>query len=131
MHLELGEESGLPLSVHSRAAEERCLEIVKTYPAARGIFHSFTGDYVTAKKILDAGWALGVNGIVTYKNAVVLREMYKNILGEISTDWSPGDFYSKGIYFETDAPFLTPLGSKSGRNEPANINKIYEYMATI
>lgn len=126
MHLELAQEFNLPLTIHSRGAEEECLQIVSDYSTV-GIFHSYTGDYETAVKILDSGWGLGVNGIATFKNAKEIREMYSKILGKHNfSDWNPEDFYKKGIYFETDAPYLSPEGLRGERNEPANIAKIYE-----
>lgn len=128
-HLELAAEVKLPLSVHSRAAEEQCLEVVRQYPAAHGVFHSYTGSYEIAKQVLDAGWALGLNGIVTFKNSNELRETYKKILGKVSSDWQPSDFYSRGVYFETDAPYLAPEGHRGERNEPALVANIYD--ATI
>lgn len=124
MHLEIAKELKLPLSIHSRGAERLCLEIVKKYNC-NGIFHSFTGDYETAKDILDAGWNLGINGIITFKNAQSLREMYKKLFGNIK-DFSPEDFYNKGIYFETDAPFLSPEGKRGEINTPAATRNIFE-----
>jgi len=123
-HLELAVEFNLPLSIHSRWAEIECLEIVKDFKI-NGIFHSYTGDYTTAVEILEAGWGLGINGITTFKTATELREIYKKILGKISDDWTPWDFYQKGIFFETDSPFLSPEGKRGDRNEPANISIIY------
>lgn len=127
-HLELGAELGLPLSVHSRAAEKRCLEIVKNYPAARGVFHSYTAGYVTAKQILDAGWALGLNGIITFRNATDLRETYRKIIGKLSADASPADLYAKNVYLETDGPYLAPEGHRGERNEPANVKVIWDFL---
>lgn len=125
-HLELAVETKLPLTIHSRACEEDCLRIVLDYSQARGVFHSYTGSYETAKKVLDAGWSLGVNGIITFKSAQELRAMYKKILGAISSDAQPADFYAKGIYFETDAPYLSPEGKRGERNEPAAVVKVWE-----
>jgi len=128
MHLKLAGESNLPLSIHSRGAEADCLAIVKTYPNTTGIFHSYTGDYQTAKEILDAGWGLGVNGIVTFKNANSLRETYMKLIGKVSKDATPNDFYKKGIFFETDAPFLSPEGKRGVRNEPVNVLDVYQFL---
>lgn len=124
MHLELAAQYDLPLTIHSRAAEPRCIQIASEYHAT-GIFHSYTGDYQTAKQILDAGYALGINGIVTFKKSYELREVFSKILGKVSSDWSPQDFYDRGIYFETDAPFLAPEGKRGERNKPANIAGIF------
>lgn len=129
MHLELAQTLKLPLSIHSRFAEKECLEIVKNYDAS-GIFHSYTGDYETAKNILDAGWGLGVNGIITFKNSEDLREVYRKILRKIPEDVTPDYFYGKGIYFETDSPFLSPDGKRGEKNEPANIKNIFESFVT-
>lgn len=125
-HLEIAVELKYPLSIHSRAAEQKCLEVVRNYPAARGVFHSYTGSYEIAKQILDSGWALGLNGIITFKNAHELRETYKKILGKVSSDWQPTDFYSRGVYFETDAPYLAPEGKRGERNEPAFVANIFD-----
>ncbi len=128
MHLGLGEETGLPLTIHSRGAEQRCIDLVKSFPKAKGVFHSFTGTYELAKQILDAGWGLGMNGIVTFKNANDLREMYLKVLGEVAPDWTAGDFYRRGVYFETDAPFLAPEGRRGQRNEPAFVADVFKYL---
>ncbi|MDQ6984697.1 MAG: TatD family hydrolase [Candidatus Dojkabacteria bacterium] len=125
LHLDIAKEFVLPLTIHSRNAEDLCLEIVKSKDAV-GIFHSYGGDYEIAKRILDNGWGLGVNGIVTFKNAEDVRKMYRKILGKISYDVSPSDFYEKGIFFETDSPFLTPHPKRGTRNEPANVSSIFE-----
>ncbi len=124
-HLELAEELKLPLTIHSRGAEEECLKIAKEYKVV-GIFHSYTADYAIAKKILNAGWGLGVNGIVTFTKSGELRNVYKQILGKVSSDWNITDYYNKGIFFETDCPFLTPEGKRGERNEPANVRMIFD-----
>lgn len=126
MHLELASEFNLPLSIHSRDAEEECINIVKDFPNVTGIFHSFAGNFDTAKNILDLGYGLGVNGIFTFKNAYERRGLYKKILGKISDDWNYSDFYQKGIFFETDCPFLAPEGKRGQRNEPSYVRGIYE-----
>ncbi len=126
MQLELAEELQLPLTIHSRAAELDCLKIASEYQVT-GIFHSFTGDYQAAKGILDKGFALGINGIITFKNADSLREVYKKIVGRIKPDLPITDLYSKGIFFETDAPFLSPEGKRGSRNEPSNLRDIFEF----
>ncbi|GIW58838.1 MAG: hydrolase TatD [Candidatus Dojkabacteria bacterium] len=124
--VELAKEFDLILTVHSRGAEEDCLKIINKH-RAQAIFHSFTGEYETAKKILDSGLSLGINGIFTFPNANKLRSVYKKIFGKVSHDWSIYDFYSRGIFFETDCPFLAPQVFRGSRNSPANIPIIYDY----
>jgi TatD DNase family protein len=130
-HLEVAKKYSLPISLHSRGAEEICLEIVRRYEGVRGVFHSYTGDYDTAKKVLDIGWGLGVNGIVTFSKATGLREMYRKILGIGSKDRDISDYYDCGIYFETDAPYLSPEGKRGERNESANLHNIYSKFREI
>jgi TatD DNase family protein len=124
-HLELANEFKLVLTVHSRGAEKDVLDIVKKYKV-NAIFHSYTGNFETAKKILDAGCGLGVNGIITFPNAQNLRNLYKKILGKVSADWSVDDFYAKSVFFETDCPFLAPQGLRGQRNTPENITVIFQ-----
>lgn len=130
-HIDLALEFNLPLSIHSRGAEWHTLQVITDYIGegnVTGIFHSFTGTYEEAYEIIDCGFALGVNGIITFKNAEDLREVYRKLLGKVSTDWSPADFYKRGVFFETDGPYLSPQGKRGERNEPANVKDIYEYL---
>ena len=125
LHLEIAQEKSLPLSIHSRFAEDYCLRIINDYDVS-GIFHSYTGNYEVAKEVLDAGWGLGVNGIITFKNAEELRSVYKKILGKIPHDVTPSYFYDRGIYFETDSPYLSPEGKRGEINKPENLRIVYE-----
>jgi len=133
MHLELAAVTDLPLSIHSRGAERKCLDIVSRseYEGVRGVFHSYTGDLEVAKRIIEGGWGLGVNGIVTFEKAGEMKEMYRKIVGKVSSDWCPSDFYKKGIYFETDSPYLAPKGKRGERNEPSNLVSIYSEFIQI
>ncbi len=127
IHLEMAEKYNLPLTIHSRGAETECLEVLKQNTTnTKGIFHSFTGTYEQAKAILDSGNGLGVNGIVTFRNANSLRETYKRILGIVKDTEDPSYFYKKGIFFETDAPFLSPEGKRGEINYPYNVTDIYK-----
>lgn len=123
--LKLAEKYNLFLSIHSRGAEAYCLEVLKKYKV-KGIFHSFTGNFDTAKAILEHGCALGVNGIVTFKNSHDLKLIYKKLIGEVPAEVTPNFFYQKGIFFETDAPFLAPEGKRGEINESANIKIIFD-----
>lgn len=137
MHLEIAQKHELPLSIHSRGAEMNCLEILKEYKV-RAIFHSYTGDYETAKMILESGNGLGINGIFTFKNANEIREMYTKLFKEADLldlvksgkTIHPEDFYKKGFYFETDAPFLSPEGKRGERNVPQNVKDVYEFVVS-
>ncbi len=130
--LQLAITLDLPVSVHSRAAEKQCLEIVKRYPAARGIFHSYTGDYPTARQILDAGWGLGVNGIISFPNAGDLRHLYRGILGDVPQgNDTMGYLYSHGVYLETDAPYLAPQDHRGERNIPCYVEHVLKILRNL
>lgn len=134
LHLDLAKEFNLPLTIHSRSAEERCLEIIRKgeYSDVVGIFHSYAGSVETGLKILERGWGLGINGIFTFKNALQMREIFRTIIksrlnGDNIKDLRlPEDFYKIGIYFETDSPFLAPDPHRGTRNEPANTKLIFD-----
>jgi TatD DNase family protein len=132
IHIELAEEFKIPLTIHSRSAESECLEVLKSnLNNSKGIFHSFTGTYDQATAILDSGHGLGVNGIFTFKNADSLREVYRKILGKVPRNATPEYFYNKGIFFETDSPFLAPEGKRGEVNYPANVALIYKNFVEV
>jgi TatD DNase family protein len=124
VHTELASHFKLPLTIHSRGYEEELVESLKGRNLT-GVFHSYTGSLETAKKILDAGFGLGINGIITFKNAQDMRDMYKELLGGVKIN-SPEDLYSRNIFLETDAPYLSP--SRGERNEPKNIADIFKFI---
>jgi TatD DNase family protein len=98
----------LPLVIHSRDAFEQLYEVMKPYKdsSLKGIFHSFTGSVEEANRLLEFdGFMLGINGVVTYKNAS-LPEVLKHIPVE-------------RVVLETDAPYLTPVPYRGKRNESA------------
>ena len=131
--VDLAKQFDLPLNIHTRDSFADTFEIVrKQQGRVRGVFHSFTGGFSDAKLILDQGFFIGVNGIVTYKTAEMLREAIKSIMGRHS-EVAPSDFYEKGIVFETDTPYLRPSNSiiKSDNNLPANVAKVFEYVQKL
>jgi TatD DNase family protein len=128
--LALAEELGVPVSVHTRGCEAECAEIIKDYPNLQGIFHSYTGDLATARQVLAQGWLLGVNGIFTYKNSADIRQMYKQILLDqgVTKLGQPSDLYAAGLVLETDAPYLAPDNKRGERNEPVNIQYLWQFL---
>ncbi|MBD3280782.1 hypothetical protein GF389_04635, partial [Candidatus Dojkabacteria bacterium] len=125
VHCEIAKEKGKPLSIHSRNAIEKCLQVLeeKKVPEDLAVFHSLTPDIKDSEKefeqkvrrILGQGYLIGVNGIVTFKNADLIRNVYKKFftLGE-----DLEKMYEAGFIFETDAPFLAPEPKRGERNEP-------------
>ena len=115
--LALACELDLPVIVHDREAHGDCLEIVSRFPAARGVFHCFSGSAETAEELLQRGWYLGFDGPVTYKNARKALEVLAITPLE-------------RLLVETDSPFMSPVPMRGKRNDSSNlvyiINKIAE-----
>lgn len=108
----------LPVVIHCRDAYDDCLEILKAEYKGQGIIHSFTGDWETAKKFLDIGFHVALNGILMFDKTGRLNEVCRNL---------PSD----RILSETDAPYLAPPPHRGKRNEPAYVRYIVDYMAKI
>jgi len=111
--LGLAKELDLPVIIHCRMAHEDLLEILNY--KLRGVIHCFTGNWQQAKKYLDMGFYLGVNGI-----------MYKFDLKEV-IEKTP----LEKILIETDCPYLVPPQADSKRNEPIFIKYIVQDIAKI
>jgi len=100
----------LPVIIHVRNSFTeifKVLEEFKTNSSLRGIFHSFTGTIEEGKKAIGMGFFLGINGIVTFKNAGLVAVVQK--LGP------------QNLVLETDAPYLAPAPKRGKRNESAFI----------
>jgi TatD DNase family protein len=90
---------------------------VKSAGIERAFFHCYTGNTDTAGQIMDAGYFIGVTGIVTFKdtaNAEMIRTL------------NP-----KQLITETDAPYLAPVPVRGKRNEPAYINLILKKLSEL
>ena len=117
--LRIAVEVNLPVVLHSREAETDTINILKEIPVpALGVAHSFTSSLMMAKTLLDMGWYLGINGIVTFKNAEDLREIVR---------WIPMD----RLLLETDSPFLAPIPFRGKPNKPAHIPIIASFVAEL
>ena len=121
--LELAKERRLPVVIHNRAAEADVLEILRAHAGGLpkdwrpwGVMHCFSGDEKFAFDCLEIGLFISYTGILTFKNATVLRDVAKKV---------PLDC----VMLETDAPFLAPQPHRGKRNEPAYIPLIAETLA--
>ncbi len=116
--IELAIELCKPIIVHDREAHQDCLEIVRDYPAARGVFHCYSGSAEMAKELLKRGWYLGVDGPITYKNARKALEVL---------EICPLD----RILIETDSPYLSPVPLRGKRNDSRNLRYVLDKIAEI
>ena len=115
----LAEELSLPVVLHSREAEADTLKILKEIPVnSLGVAHSFTSSFEMARTLVEMGWYLGINGIITFKNAEDLREVVR---------WLP----LEKMLLETDSPFLTPVPFRGKPNKPAHIPIIATFIAEL
>jgi TatD DNase family protein len=83
----------------------------------RGIFHCFSGSYESATEIINAGFYLGIGGVVTYKNAGLV-----DVLSKIDL---------QHLVLETDAPYLSPVPFRGKRNESSYLKYVVEKLAEI
>jgi TatD DNase family protein len=117
--LNFAKKNGLPVIIHCRDAYEDLLEILKSeYSGGQGVAHSFTDTWETAKKFLDIGFYVALNGILTFDKTGKLAEVVEK---------SPID----RLLTETDAPYLTPPPYRGKRNEPSYVRHVAEKIAEI
>ena len=120
-HIEAARQTGLPLVVHTRDAEEDTVEILTNAVregGVTGVLHCFTGSAGLARKGLDLGFYVSLSGIVTFKNAQDLQDIAK---------WLPAD----QMLVETDAPFLAPVPHRGQKCEPAFVADTAAFVAEL
>ncbi|MEO5773330.1 MAG: TatD family hydrolase [Sphingomicrobium sp.] len=120
-HIEAARETGLPLIVHTREAEEDTAGILEAAVAeggVTGVLHCFTSSAELARKALDIGFYISLSGIVTFKNARDLQEVAREL---------PSD----RILVETDAPFLAPVPNRGKTCEPAFVADTAAFVAQL
>jgi TatD DNase family protein len=118
--IHLARELALPLVIHTREAQEDTVMILREEGAVDvgGVFHCFSGDMWLAKDALDLGFYLSFSGVLTFKNATMLRDIAKTV---------PLD----RLMVETDCPYLAPIPYRGKRNEPAYVQYVAETLAEI
>jgi len=119
MQIEWGIQYDLPVVLHTRDAMQETINVVKEYVSkgVRGIFHCFGGTYEEGMEIVDAGFYLGIGGVLTYKNAGL-----GDVISKIDMQY---------IVLETDAPYLTPVPFRGKRNESSYLKYIVEKLAEV
>ena len=105
--LELANSLNMPVIVHDREAHGDSLELLKEYKP-KGVMHCFSGSKEMAKEIIKLGMFIGLNGVVTFKNARKSLEVVKDIPLE-------------RLVLETDCPYLAPEPHRGKRNDSSYI----------
>ncbi len=120
-HIAAARETGLPIIVHTRDAEEDTAAILTDEMgkgAFTGVIHCFTASADFAAKALDLGLYISMSGIVTFKSAKEIQETAKAI---------PAD----RLLIETDAPFLAPVPHRGRPCEPAFVTDTAAFLADL
>jgi TatD DNase family protein len=120
VHIRAARESGKPLIIHTRAAAEDTLRIMREERAgeAGGVMHCFTESLDVALAALDLGFHISFSGIVTFRNAAPLRDVARRV---------PAD----RLLIETDAPYLAPVPHRGHRNEPSYVPWVARQIAEL
>ncbi|HSK18519.1 MAG TPA: TatD family hydrolase [Longimicrobiales bacterium] len=103
-HLRIAADTGLPVVVHSRSADEDTAAMIRG-AGVTGVLHCFAGKHALFDTALAAGWFISFAGLITFRNfdnADLLRA-------------TPAD----RLLLETDSPYLAPVPHRGRRNEPA------------
>ena len=119
--LQLACDHDLPVVIHTREADEDTKAIIKNfspYLKRKGVVHSFTSSMELAEFVLNEGFYLGFNGIITFKKAENVQEVVK---------MTP----PSRILFETDSPFLTPVPHRGKENAPYYLPFIADKIAEL
>ena len=120
-HIAAARETGLPLVIHSRDADddmERILRDETGKGAFKALLHCFTSSAKLAAAGLELGLYVSFSGVVTFKNSQALREI-------------AGSTPLERILVETDAPFLAPVPHRGKRNEPAFVADTAAVLASV
>lgn len=121
MHIGVARETGLPIIIHTRDAEEDTAAILEdemgkgAFPA---LIHCFTASKAFGRKVLDLGLTISISGIVTFKNAKELQD----VAAEVPAD---------RLLVETDSPFLAPVPHRGKPCEPAFVRNTAEFVADL
>lgn len=121
MHIDVARETGLPVIIHTRDAEDDTYQILAeemekgAFPA---LIHCFTASAEFGRKVLDLGLAISISGIVTFKNAKALQAVAKDV---------PSD----RLLVETDSPFLAPVPHRGRKCEPAFVADTARFVSEL
>lgn len=121
--MELALEIEKPIVVHSREAAKDTFDCIKESHAGKrgfrgGVIHCYSGSVEMAREYLKMGYYIGIGGVVTFKNARVLKEV-------------AADIPLQRIVVETDCPYLAPVPFRGKRNSSLNLPYVIEEIAKI
>lgn len=121
IHIKAAQITGLPIIVHTRNADENTVKILQEQYAIKkftGVIHCFTASEWLAEECLKIGFFISASGIITFKNAENILNVFKKI--DINR-----------ILIETDSPYLAPVPYRGKSNQPAYIKHVAEKLAEV
>lgn len=120
--MRLAHELDLPINVHCRDAAKDTFDLIRDNVDAGkftgGIIHCYSGSPELAREYVKMGYHIGIGGVVTFKNAKVL----KRVVEEIPLEY---------LVTETDCPYLAPEPYRGRRNDSRNIRFVIEKIAEL
>jgi TatD DNase family protein len=119
-HIRASKECGKPLIIHTRSAAEDTLRIMHEEGAADigGVMHCFTENWEVAQAALDMGFYISFSGIITFKNALQIKDVARRVP-------------MSRMLIETDSPFLAPVPYRGKINQPAYVKHVAEEIALL
>ncbi len=119
-HIRAARRCGKPLVVHTRESAEDTLNVLaeEGADAVGGVMHCFTENWEVARRALDLGFYISFSGIVTFKNAAIVKDVAQKC---------PLD----RILVETDSPYLAPMPYRGKQNQPAYVRHVAEEIARL
>ena len=120
IHLKAAKAAKLPIIIHTREAEDDTIALLEEEksPDLTGVLHCFSSERRLAEKGLELGFYLSASGIITFKSAQELRDIFASV---------PVD----RLLVETDAPYLAPVPYRGRKNEPAYMIKTAEMLSLL
>ncbi|WP_075258616.1 TatD family hydrolase [Herbaspirillum camelliae] len=123
-HIRASRATGKPLIIHTRAASEDTIRILREEGAspqaggAAGVMHCFTESQEVADAAIELGFYISFSGIVTFKSAKDLQQVARTIPLE-------------RMLIETDSPYLAPVPFRGKTNEPGYVRHVGEFIADL
>jgi TatD DNase family protein len=119
-HIRAAREAGKPLIIHTRSAAQDTIRIMQEEQAGEvgGVMHCFTETWETAEQALALGFHISFSGIVTFKNAVALKDVARRV---------PLD----RLLVETDSPYLAPVPYRGKVNRPGWVRYVAEELTRL
>ena len=105
-HISAARETGLPLIIHAREADDAIAATLREEHPPAAVLHCFSSGRALAEAAIELGYYISISGIVTFRNAEDLRAIVRDLPVE-------------RLLVETDAPYLAPVPHRGKRNEPA------------